>query len=80
MERQLRKSDAALILRSRIGQRFRGVVSGVNDSGHWVRIFTPPAEGKITGMHDHLELGQQISVKLIHTNVERGFIDFELMH
>ena len=80
VERQLRKSDAALILRSRIGQRFRGVVSGVNDSGHWVRIFTPPAEGKITGLHDHLELGQQISVKLIHTNVERGFIDFELMH
>ena len=80
VERQLRKSEAALLLQSHLGQTFKGVVSGVNEAGYWVRIFTPPAEGKLLGLNDHLELGHPVNVKLIHTNVERGFIDFELKH
>jgi exoribonuclease-2 len=78
VERQIRKSEAALMLHTRVGQRFKGVVSGVNETGHWVRIFSPPAEGKIMGLHEQLALGQAITVRLQHTYVERGFIDFEL--
>jgi len=78
VERQLRKSEAALLLQSHIGQHFKGVISGINDAGHWVRIFTPPAEGKLIGLNDNLELGHQVSVRLVHTNVERGYIDFEI--
>ena len=80
VERQLRKSEAALLLQSHLGQTFKGVVSGVNEAGYWVRIFTPPAEGKLLGLNDHLELGHPVNVKLVHTNVERGFIDFDLKH
>jgi len=80
VERQLRKSEAALLLQSHLGQSFKGVISGINEAGYWVRIFTPPAEGKLLGLNDHLELGHQVSVKLVHTNVERGYIDFELRH
>jgi len=80
VERQLRKSEAALLLQSHIGKNFKGVISGINEVGHWVRIFTPPAEGKLIGFHDHLELGHPVCVKLVHTNVERGYIDFEFRH
>ncbi len=78
VERRLRKSEAALFLENRIGEVFEGVVSGQNDSGVWVRTFTPPAEGKLVGRVPDLQLGQAVRVKLTDTNVDRGFIDFTL--
>jgi exoribonuclease-2 len=80
VERQVRKSEAALLLHSRIGQRFDALVTGLNASGAWVRIFEPPAEGRLTGDLPELRVGQALRVKLVSTSVERGFIDFELAH
>src|SRR5712692_3368651 len=37
VERQVRKSAAALLLSSRIGERFDGIVTGVSEKGTWVR-------------------------------------------
>jgi exoribonuclease-2 len=76
VERQVRKSAAALLLEQRIGQRFDGVVTGASEKGTWVRIFEPPAEGKLVHGFDGLEVGDKLRVKLIATDVERGFIDF----
>ena len=76
IERQVRKSEAALLLHSRIGQRFSGVVTGISDQGTWVRIFEPPAEGRLTGALPPLKVGQTLQMKLVSTSVERGFIDF----
>ena len=76
VERQLRKSEAALLLRSRIGQYFSGIVSGVNEKGTWIRIFDPPVEGRLIGEFDDYPVGHLIRVKLTSTHVERGFIDF----
>jgi len=76
VERLVRKSAAALLLESRIGQRFDAVVTGASDKGTWVRIFEPPAEGKLAHGFDGLEVGDKLRVKLISTDVERGFIDF----
>lgn len=76
VERQMRKSEAAMLLSTRIGQRFDAVVTGSGDKGVWVRIFSPPAEGRlINGMDEH-DVGDKLRVKLVSTNVERGFIDF----
>ena len=61
-----------------IGQHFRAIVSGVNAHGVWVRIYTPPAEGRLVGELPELRLGQLLQVQLISTSVERGFIDFSL--
>ncbi len=80
VERQMRKSEAALLLHSRIGQRFEGLVTGINPSGTWVRIFEPPAEGRLRGDLPELKVGQSLRVKLVSTSVERGFIDFEINH
>ena len=76
VERRLRKSEAALVLESRIGQYFDGVVTGSSSYGVWVRVFSPPAEGKLVNLRSEVVVGDKVRVKLISTNVERGFIDF----
>jgi len=77
VERQLRKSAAALLLSSRIGQRFDAIVTGASAKGTWVRISTPAAEGKLVKGGAGLDVGDRVRVALLDTNVERGFIDFE---
>jgi VacB/RNase II family 3'-5' exoribonuclease len=76
VERQVRKSAAALLLEGRIGRRFDGVVTGASEKGTWVRIFDPPVEGKLAHGWEGLQVGDRLRVKLISTDVERGFIDF----
>lgn len=76
VERQVRKSAAALLLERKVGQRFDAVVTGASEKGTWVRIFEPPAEGKLVHGFDGLEVGDRLRVKLVGTDVERGFIDF----
>lgn len=76
VERRVRKSEAALLLESQVGHQFDAIVTGRSVSSTWVRIFTPPAEGMLVAGVPDLEVGQQIRVKLVSTNVERGFIDF----
>lgn len=80
VERHLRKSEAALLLKSRIGQKFDGIISGINDKGVWVRVFDPPVDGRLmTESGDALLVGQLVRVKLTFTHVARGFIDFVLV-
>jgi VacB/RNase II family 3'-5' exoribonuclease len=76
VERQTRKSAAALLLRSRIGQTFDGFITGASTKGTWVRLLQPPVEGRIVSDFEGLDVGDRVTVKLEHTDVERGFIDF----
>jgi exoribonuclease-2 len=76
IERQLRKSAAALLLSRRIGEEFASIVTGASQKGTWVRIFHPPIEGRLERGFEGLDVGDRVRVKLVHTNVERGFIDF----
>jgi exoribonuclease-2 len=80
VERQVRKSAAAVVLSSRIGDHFEGIVTGANAKGTWVRVFHPPVEGKVVHGGEHLDIGQKVRVKLIDVNVEAGFIDFVRTH
>jgi VacB/RNase II family 3'-5' exoribonuclease len=77
VERQVRKSAAALLLAPRIGQHFDAIVTGAADKGTWVRISAPTAEGKLVRGFEDLDVGDPCQVKLVHTDVARGFIDFE---
>jgi len=76
VERQMRKSAAALLLQPRIGERFDAIVTGLSDKRTWVRLLDPPVEGKLSGSVTGLDVGDRLSVELVSTNVERGFIDF----
>jgi exoribonuclease-2 len=77
VERLVTKSAAALLLSDRVGDTFEGIVTGVSDKGTWVRIFQPPVEGRLERGNAGVDVGDRITVKLIHTDVNRGFIDFE---
>jgi VacB/RNase II family 3'-5' exoribonuclease len=76
VERQVRKSAAAMLLAPRTGERFDALVTGVNEAGTWVRIAHPLAEGKLVQGSQGLDVGDALRVQLTHTDIERGFIDF----
>jgi exoribonuclease-2 len=76
VERQLRKSAAALLLSSRVGQSFDAIVTGASGKGTWVRLLQPPVEGRLIRHNDGVDVGDRLRVKLMRTDVERGFIDF----
>ena len=80
VERRMRKSEAAMLLESHVGQQYDTIVTGSSESGHWVRIFAPPAEGRLASSSRGLEVGQRVRVKLMSTDVARGFIDFAVVH
>jgi exoribonuclease-2 len=77
VERQVDKSAAALLLARRGGEQFDGLVTGASAKGTWVRILHPATEGKVVRGFQGLNVGDRVRVKLVHTDVERGFIDFE---
>ena len=76
VERQVRKSAAALLLAPRVGERFDAVVTGASPKGTWVRILRPAVEGRVVRGEHGLDVGDAVRVELLHTDVERGFIDF----
>lgn len=76
VERQVRKSAAALLLSGRIGEKFDAIVTGASEKGTWVRIFRPPVEGRLERGAAGLDVGDRLRVRLLDTDVERGFIDF----
>lgn len=77
VERQIEKSAAALVLESRIGERFDAIITGASEKGTWVRILNPPLEGRLETGYEGLDVGNRVRVQLVSTNVERGFIDFK---
>ncbi|HLX24286.1 MAG TPA: RNB domain-containing ribonuclease, partial [Usitatibacter sp.] len=76
VERQVRKSAAALLLAPRIGEQFDAIVTGASEKGTWVRISAPVAEGRVVRGFEGLDVGENVRVELTHTDVARGFIDF----
>jgi exoribonuclease-2 len=77
VERQVSKSAAAMLLESRIGERFDSIVTGASEKGTWVRLLYPPIEGRLVSGHQGMDVGHRIRVQLVHTNVDRGYIDFK---
>ena len=78
VERQVGKSAAALLLESRVGERFDGIVTGASEKGTWVRLLALPVDGRVVRGFEHLDVGKQVHVQLISVDVERGFIDFAI--
>ena len=77
VERTVRKTAAALLLRDRIGQTFDGIVTGATEHGTFVRTLHPPAEGMVVRHADGFDVGDRVRVKLVSTDPYKGYIDFE---
>ena len=79
VERQVAKSAAAMLLAPQVGHAFDGIVTGASEKGTWVRVFHPPVEGRLVHGFDGADVGHRVRVRLVHTDVERGFIDFDML-
>jgi exoribonuclease-2 len=77
VERQVGKSAAALLLKSHIGEKYEGIVTGAAQKGTWVRLLKIPVEGKLVQGTQGVDVGDRIHVQLIDVNVEKGYIDFK---
>ena len=77
VERQVTKSAAAIMLESRIGEQFDAIVTGASDKGTWVRLLHLPIEGRLASGFEGMDVGHQLRVQLVRTDVERGYIDFK---
>jgi VacB/RNase II family 3'-5' exoribonuclease len=77
VERRMKKSAAALFLSSYVGKTFEGIITGSNEKGTWVRIVSPPAEGKLVSGYQGVDVGDKIKVELVNTDVLNGYIDFK---
>jgi exoribonuclease-2 len=76
VERGMYKRIAAVALQHRIGQTFAAVVTGVTPKGVFVRISDPPAEGLLARGQQGVDVGDQLQVKLLSADPQRGYLDF----
>jgi exoribonuclease-2 len=77
VERQVRKSAAAMVVQQYIGQIFDAHVTGASPKGTFVRVLTPPIEGMLVRGGTGLDVGDRVRARLVRVDVDRGFIDFE---
>jgi hypothetical protein len=64
-------------MRPHIGESFDAEVSGVSESGTYVRLLDGSAEGRVVRGYKALTVGMRVRVKLVNTDSVHGFIDFE---
>ena len=76
VEREMQKRIAAVVLHPRIGQSFPAIVTGVNKYGTFVRTLDPHVDGMLVQGGKGLDVGDKLTVKLISTDPQRGFIDY----
>jgi exoribonuclease-2 len=76
VEREMQKRIAAVVLHPRIGQSFQAIVTGVNKYGTFVRTLDPHVDGMVVSGGKGLDVGDKVTVKLVSTDPQRGFIDF----
>jgi VacB/RNase II family 3'-5' exoribonuclease len=76
VERDMSKRLAAVALQNRIGEVFDAMVTGASEKGTFVRVLQPRVEGLLVQNPQGLDVGDKLRVKLVRTDVQRGFIDF----
>jgi exoribonuclease II len=76
VEREMSKRLAAIAMQHRIGEVFDAIVTGATDHGTFVRVLQPHIEGLLAQGQQGLDVGDRLRVKLIRTDVQRGYIDF----
>jgi len=77
LERSRRKKMAADRMRAHVGETFDAQVTGVSESGTYVRLLDGSAEGRVVSGYKTLSVGMKVPVKLVNTDSVHGFIDFE---
>jgi VacB/RNase II family 3'-5' exoribonuclease len=76
VEREMNKRIAAVAMQPHIGEQFQAVVTGASSKGTFVRVLKPLVEGMLVQGAKGLDVGDTLTVKLVRTNIQNGFIDF----
>jgi VacB/RNase II family 3'-5' exoribonuclease len=76
VEREMSKRLAAVAMSHRIGETFDAIVTGAVSKGTFVRISQPHVEGLLAQGQAGLDVGDRLRVKLIRTDIQKGYIDF----
>jgi exoribonuclease-2 len=76
VEREMSKRIAAVAMSKRIGEVFDAIVTGVTPRGTFVRALNPHVEGLLAQGQQGADVGDRLRVKLIKTDIQRGYIDF----
>jgi VacB/RNase II family 3'-5' exoribonuclease len=79
VEREMSKRIAAVAMTRRIGELFDAIVTGVTPHGTFVRVMQPHVEGLLARGQQGVDVGDKLRVKLVSTDVQRGYIDFSRM-
>jgi exoribonuclease-2 len=76
VEREMSKRIAAVAMSGRIGETFDAIVTGATSHGTFVRVLKPAVEGLLAQGQQAADVGDKLRVKLIRTDIQRGYIDF----
>jgi len=76
VEREMSTRISAAALSDRIGQVFDAIVTGASSKGTFVRMLKPHVEGMLVQGQQGLDVGDSLRVKLVRTDVQKGYIDF----
>ena len=76
VEREMSKRIAAVAMSNRIGEVFDSIVTGAGSKGTFVRVLKPHIEGMLVRGQHGADVGDRLRVRLISTDVRRGYIDF----
>jgi len=76
VEREMSKRLAAVAMQRHIGESFDAMVTGATDHGTFVRVAQPHIEGMLVQGEQGLDVGDKLRVKLVRTDVQKGYIDF----
>jgi exoribonuclease-2 len=76
VEREMQKRIAAVALHSHIGQTYQAIVTGASPKGTFVRTLDPHVDGMLVRGGKGLDVGDRVTVKLVNTDPQRGYIDF----
>ncbi len=77
VEREMAKRIAAVVLHPHIGQSYQAIVTGASEKGTFVRTLDPHVDGMVVRGAKGLDVGDRVTVKLVNTDPQRGYIDFE---
>jgi len=78
VEREMQKRIAAVVLHPHIGQSYPAIVTGASEKGTFVRTLDPHVDGMVVRGAKGLDVGDRVTVKLVNTDPQRGYIDFEV--
>jgi exoribonuclease-2 len=77
VEREMSKRIAAVAMSNRIGDIFNAIVTGAGPKGTFVRVAESHVEGMLQHGHNGLDVGDRLRVKLVRTDAQHGYIDFD---